>query len=45
MIAADAVLIALALATPVLGWPVLAGGALTVAALILRLRSAVSLPS
>ena len=45
VIAADAVLIALALATPVLGWPVLAGGALTVAALILRLRSAVSLPS
>ena len=45
VIAADGVLIALALAAPVLGWPVLAGGALTVAALILKLRSAVSMPS
>ena len=38
VIAANAVLIALALAAPTVGRPVLAGGALTVLALILRLR-------
>ncbi len=46
VIAANAALIALALGVPALGWPVaVAGGALTVLALILKLRSAVVLPS
>ena len=39
VILANMVLIALALAAPALGWPVLAGGALTVAVLLLRLRA------
>ena len=45
VILANTALIALALAAPMLGWPVLAGGALTVLALILKLRSAVPTPS
>ena len=46
VIAANAALIALALAVPALGWPAaVAGGGLVVLALILKLRSAVSTPS
>ncbi len=46
VIAANAALIAFALAVPALGWPLaLAGGGLTVLALILTLRSAVVSPS
>ena len=44
VIAANLVLIACALAAPTLGWPALAGGGLTVLALILSLRSAVTAP-
>ncbi len=45
VIAANLILIGLALAAPTLGWPVLVGGGLTVLTLILTLRSAVTAPS